>query len=376
MATYYTEKGKLEGEYRQAFERAKTYSMLKGIDADADEDMMMNLVDILYTAQVEGKPVCKIIGDDVEKFCKDYFEEYLKNNKENLESTVKRIFSWFYSICWLIMILCLLEIVFPEKKVELTEAYIDISGVVFGSIVGFIFGSLIVYILQSIIFKVKKINAIAVAFIYLSVLVLLTTVSVLLCMKRDIKIPLLYTAIVTGVYIIVYKSVQLYSRKKKTGSIKKAKKQSSFKEILSEGWNEGLREIPLEFKSKWEKKNKKLRKKAKPEITPQEFTDKIKKQVKNDVIIIGSTYSIIYIVFIIIVSLDSTVEDTIIFGIILGLVYAVLCKIFLFGAIRKARVDIIRKCDEEGITIIELADRIEQEKTGVEEKDKKIDNKS
>lgn len=376
MATYFLEKEKLEGEYRQAFERAETYSMLKGIDSDADEDMLMNLVDILYTAQVEGKPACKIIGDDVEKFCKDYFEEYLKDNKENLESTVKRIFSWLYSMCWLIMILCLLEIVFPEEKVELAKAYIDISGVVFGSIVGFIFGSLVVYILQSMIFKVKKINATAVAFIYLSVLVLLTAVSVILCLERDIKIPLLYTMIATVVYIIAYKSVQLYSRKKKTGSIKKVKKESSFKEIWKEGWNEGLKEIPLEFKSKWEKRNKKLREKGKPEITPQEFTDKIKKQVKNDVIIIGSTYSIIYIVFITFIALDSTVEDTIIFAIFLGLIFAVLCKIFLFGAIRKARVDMIRKCDEEGITIIELADRIEQEKTCVEENYKKIDNKS
>ena len=363
METYYFQKEKLKGEYRETFERVETYSFVNGIDQNTDEEMMMNLLDMLYTAQVEGKPVKKIVGEDIEKFCKDYFE----GTEVKLESKIKRIPAWLYSCCWLIMIICILELVFPEEKTSITDAYIDVSGLVFGSIVGFVAGSLIMYVLRVVVFKVKKINATVVSFIYLAIFVVLLVISIALCSGRDIRIPLILSMTISGIYIVIYKIVQLYVRKKATGTIRKNKQKSRLKEIWNEAKNEGIRTLPVEFKNKYEKKNKTLRKRGKAEMTPQEFTDKIRKDNKNYVITLASTYSIIYIVFLIMVAYDSTVIDTIIFGAILAVFFAFLCKIFLFGNIRKMREDMIRKCDEEGITIIELANRIEQEKICLEE---------
>ena len=53
MASYMIEKEKLEGEYKEAFERVEAYAMLRGVDSETQEDRLMNLVDLLLTAQVE-----------------------------------------------------------------------------------------------------------------------------------------------------------------------------------------------------------------------------------------------------------------------------------------------------------------------------------
>lgn len=372
MESYIFEKEKLEGEYRQTFERVETYSFVKSIDNDIAEDMLMNLLDMLYTAQVEGKPVKKIVGDDIERFCEDYFED----KEDKLGDKIKRIPKLLYSCCWIMMVLCILDIVFPEEKIKITDAYVDVGGVIFGSITGLVGSLLILYILRLILFKVKKINAAVVEGIFLAVFAVLFVILIALYGDREVRISLIKAMTISGIYIVIYKSIQLYMRNKTTGTIKKVKKKSLYKEIWHEGLKEGMRTLPIEFKNKWEKKNKRLRNRGKAEITPEEFTDKIRKDNKTYVVFLPVTYSIIYIIFLIGVAYSSTIIDTIIFGIILAIVYGILLKIFLFGNIRKMREDMIRKCDEEGITIIDLANRIEQEKTCLEENYKKTNNKN
>lgn len=63
---------KLEGEYKEVFGKIDMYVCADSIEESAKEDMMSNLLDVFLTAQEEGRPVKKIIGTDIEKFCKEF----------------------------------------------------------------------------------------------------------------------------------------------------------------------------------------------------------------------------------------------------------------------------------------------------------------
>ena len=69
----------LEGEYKTIFEKADMYGTLeKCSDENIRDDKMMNLYDLLLQAQIDKTPVSKIIGEDIEEFCKSYFFVLLK----------------------------------------------------------------------------------------------------------------------------------------------------------------------------------------------------------------------------------------------------------------------------------------------------------
>ena len=60
----------LNGEYKEAFTKIDMYGSMGNVDMDIYEDRIMNLYDMFVEAQEEGKPVEKIIGKDIEGFCK------------------------------------------------------------------------------------------------------------------------------------------------------------------------------------------------------------------------------------------------------------------------------------------------------------------
>lgn len=72
--SYFSFGENLKTPYREVFERAHIYASLKEMPKSDFDDSMLNLYDVLYTAQEEGKPVEKIVGQDLEQFCQDYFQ--------------------------------------------------------------------------------------------------------------------------------------------------------------------------------------------------------------------------------------------------------------------------------------------------------------
>ena len=77
----------LEGAYKDAYERVELYALTTNMGEAVKDEMLMNLLDSLLNAQKKGKPVEKIVGKDIEQFCKDYFQEY--GIKERLKESVK-----------------------------------------------------------------------------------------------------------------------------------------------------------------------------------------------------------------------------------------------------------------------------------------------
>lgn len=66
----------LHTTYKKAFEDVSMYAIAHYLSGEKYEEAMLNLYDVLFQAQADGQPVEKIIGKDVEEFCKYYFADY------------------------------------------------------------------------------------------------------------------------------------------------------------------------------------------------------------------------------------------------------------------------------------------------------------
>lgn len=83
---------KLKGEYKEVFDKAEIFVGVRNIAGDEGNEMMMDLLDFLLSAQNEGKPVEEVIGTDVEKFCASYFSSYtMKNHLMNVPKALYRL---------------------------------------------------------------------------------------------------------------------------------------------------------------------------------------------------------------------------------------------------------------------------------------------
>lgn len=368
MASYMIEKEKLEGEYKEAFERVEAYAMLRGVDSETQEDRLMNLVDLLLTAQVEQKPVEKIVGKNIRHFCKDYFGDY-----SALEHAVIGFPSWLYRGAWIIFIFCILDAVFPENEenFHIISATTEIQGYLFGIVTGIILSLILGSVGQVILFRLKKVNVRVI-----SVIVIFVGVSAVIggCIwmgDRTISVPLLPTMIISGGYVAVYKGIQLALRYRKYGTFKKPVKDGSVKEIFKESYQESMqKDLPKELKKRFLKMNGKRRKRGKPELTPEEYMAFLHKQNKkilfqNKILLV--LYILIWVFFVVLVATDSTVEDTLLFAVILGFLLVPLYLLLSCCAKKLAAGNekLLEQCEEEEITVIELAERIETD--GIEQ---------
>lgn len=367
MTSYFIGKEKLLGEYRDTFEKIETYSMLHGFDEDTDNEMMMNMLDILYTAQVNNKPVEKIIGSDIEQFCKDYFSECNKG-----EPILRRLPQFLYSLSVLIFVLSIIEIIFPEENIPVTKATVNVNGILVGMICGIVVSLVIGYIGEKILFKLKKVKANLTAIIIFVIFVATCIFATIISVDETVNIKLFPALVISSIFIVVYKGWQLFGRYKKYGSLKKPVKENSLKQIWRESFNEGLEEqkykIAIKLRKQYEKKNAKLKKKGKSEITPQEYSEWLhKRNIKNRKIYeyaLSIFYIVIYIVFLIEEFMSGgTVKECVIES-VCAFVFLFIIYLFVmkFAKVYDMNEKFLNKCDEEGVTIIELAQIYESKK--------------
>ena len=243
-------------------------------------------------------------------------------------------------------------------------------------LLGLLFGNMAVMlgiaIIKPFVFKSKWLNAQKAGFIMvvLDIAVLIAVVLLLgfLPDKFKIEVPLFPIILVSAAYLAFYYILKYAANWKKYGSIKEPEwEDESF-------WGKVIEsvkaEMPAEFKKRFEKINKKNAQKNKPLITAEEFTEKIKKENKTTIRNVSITYGILTIC---IVLIAFPLISELSFAILWTAIF-VICEIlfyrFFMKSLKLAR-EVILHCEEEGITMIELAERIEREsKEGEEENDR------
>lgn len=79
--SYYQYRVNLNDIYRPVFEQVETYVFAQNIDVNTREDRMGELLDIFLNAQANGKPVNSIVGNDIERFCKNFCSDFTVKNR-------------------------------------------------------------------------------------------------------------------------------------------------------------------------------------------------------------------------------------------------------------------------------------------------------
>lgn len=67
---------RLTGEYKDAFAGVETYALSISIDEETQNEKLDELLDMFLSAQEAGTPLEKIIGNNMDRFCKNYFFRY------------------------------------------------------------------------------------------------------------------------------------------------------------------------------------------------------------------------------------------------------------------------------------------------------------
>ncbi len=102
--SYIFYKEKLNAEYKSVFEQVEMYVSLQTIDETTSEERLGDLLDIFLSAQDAGKPVQKIVGSNLEQFCKAFCSDFGVKNRVFL------ILDWLKSTAWLLAVISIIDI--------------------------------------------------------------------------------------------------------------------------------------------------------------------------------------------------------------------------------------------------------------------------
>lgn len=350
----------LKGEYKEAFMKIDMYGSMGNVNMDIYEDRIMNLYDMFVEAQEEGKPVEKIIGKDIEGFCKAYYN--CSEEKKWYVDLAKR----FCNIMTIIFVYCVLETFWVrEDKIDFFEDKINIMPIVVGLIVGFILVGLGKLINKQVTFKKEKVNPAPYSILLLVVFVVGVICAPIFKDDINISVPLGITTIVSGVITGIYLLMKIIIRIVNRDKIKLAKEEKAQrKDALDEiEFRAGIKAVADGMASRYNKKVKKNQKKGK-EYTHDEFIQSIRKEIKDEKqynIVVG----VILLIFVGINVVKSFFEaepiPMIVFTVILILVEIFIYKWFVkFNREQTMSYEIILDdCEKRDITITEYVEQME-----------------
>lgn len=354
----------LKGKYREVFEKADLYGSFKGVEEEILEDKLMNLYDLLMEAQHEGKPVEKIIGPDMEKFCKEYFED---SEEQNWWKTFpKRLFR--VMVC--LMIIEGIDVIAALEDVKnLLDIKTDMTPFLFGFAVAYILDGIIGAIVKPMIFK-KNIKPIVYYLISLVVWFGVIIAGVVLLGEYEINIPAFPIFVVSAIYVVIYLIVTFTWRYKTMGRFTKLDKEDKrvkkeFDREMSDKYLEDASASGMAWRFK--RLNKKKMRKENAELTQEEFAAKVREEDRRA----GSLDKWITVFFAAIVIVPAVLEminNTIVDGLILGAMLAVLEFVIWRFTVKtekensRQRLQILDECEKRGITIVEYAQILKKEK--------------
>lgn len=350
--TYMTEQ--LRGEYREIFEKTELYGTFSEVNAEVQDDLMMNLFDLLLTAQEEEKPVEKIIGSDMEKFCKEYFQNY------DWRERMRYFPANLYRLTRAIFILELLDYFCLEENVDLFQAQSNITPYLGGFGLSLIFTMMVDIFIRPMIFRLK-----IKPYLYYVGFLLVWAGTIALCIRLTdgmvLGIPMFPILLVSGIYNLIYLMIRSVWRYRHYGSIRRP--HSEAREFERSAEKASMEQIMLDMMvKKYKSKNRRLEKKGKKGLTPGEYTEQVRgeyEKLRHSWIWGLLIFAAVILPSIIFTALSSTLWDTVLFALVIIVVESGIYW-FIFSTERnnnQIRKDILDACEDEGISVIEYAIR-------------------
>ena len=182
MMDYTAMAEQLTGEYRTIFEKVELYSDMNGIPEEIKADRLMNLLDLLTTAEADQKPAMEIIGSDIRTFCKEYFADY------DMRSKISEIPKKIYDLARPLLCILLLDIFLldhPTKNLIYMKS--DILPVISGIMVGILLAILLKDLIGPIIYRSKKIPTIVFYVLVIVLFIAFIVISMNIIEDRDLQ---------------------------------------------------------------------------------------------------------------------------------------------------------------------------------------------
>lgn len=351
----------LKGEYRKTFEKIGLYGDMSNINHDIVEDRICNIYDLLMEAQNEGKPVEKIVGNNLEKFCKSYFRY------DGVGSVLKDIFKRVLNVAVIMLVFSFIEyFLLSEELVPITEAKVSIEALFIGIFIGFVIAGYGRYVQKKKIFIESDVKL----GWHIGVILVIFFVGIggLTALLKDVSIQLsfLTLVLVTGLYIVCYILFVMIYRFVKYGSLRNPNKLSKEERAERDAANKEIEErseaitTARDLSERYLKLKAKNQKKGKPEYTMADFIKLIKKEVSQ-----GKTNKIFMIVLAVGATAFSTfqsynsdgVKGALVMFIILGGIMTVV-TVFMWKILTEVNASmkqVIETCEERDIGIDEYA---------------------
>lgn len=357
---------KLTGEYKHAFSKISMYGTMTPLEHDRYEDRVLNIYDTLMAAQKDKKPVEKIIGRDIEAFCRSYYEN------QGLSEWVGNIFNRIFKVMLVLLVYSVVQLALElaDRGGSIGVADIEVNAAPFlvGILAGFIIIAIEAVAKHKLLLKTDKIKNSVYAVGILVIFFICIAVGVVLFGDIDAKLPLWIMLAASGGYSVMYVLLAGIFRYRKTGTLK------NINRINRQELKEFNKELTLEYDirtsaegmaEQFDKMKKKYLKKGKPEPKYTEFVKKM--YADHRFMRYAEIFFVIVSLGICVVNIAVNIssEDMLAVIIASAIVLAVNLCIFRFimGAIREVEVAqcmILKECEERGIDIYEYVADMEK----------------
>ena len=357
---------KFTGEYKRAFAKISMYGTMTPIDSAKYEDRVLNIYDVLLSAQNDGKPVEKIIGRDMEAFCKTY---YANNGVGDwLGNILKRVFGVMlilvaYSLAELFMI-----ITDEADNVGFFDMRINAAPFLIGVLVGLVVCGIEDIAKHRLLLRTDKIKNSVYVVGALIVFAVCVAVGLVLFGNIDAKMPLWVMLTVSGGYSILYILFKGIMRYRENGTLKNTDR------LNRQELKEFNKELTLEYDirtsaegmvEQFDKMKRKYAKKGKPEPQYKDFVKKMHDDHKM------TRYIEVIFVFAIVaicavnIALNIGSEDMAVAIIAAVVAAAVSLIIFRFAMsvireVEKAQNIVLDECDRNGIDIYQYVAKAQE----------------
>lgn len=348
-------KDKLKGEYLQTFDKIELYGMVENQDNDMYQERMMDLLDTFLTAQTKGMPVSKIVGKDVESFCKTYFEDC------SLKERLKKLPKKFIGMAWWIFIMEWLFIWEDlQNGVSIWSVKSDMEPYLMGILIGVVAFGILLALFKPLVFRIKWLSSTMFSVIVLVLWIGCIILAVSLELPIVVELPAWILLFISGIYILLYHTITICQNWKIYGTPWKPKETVSFTKSINASVEE---QMPGELKKKFEKRNKKRIKANKLLQTPEEFMAELRKEVKQE-----KTWGYVCFIAMLLFGIyhgafsfrDAGVVGGVIYLCLFLLIEIPIWKLFFAFDGNTPKKKVLDTCDRLGITIIEFAEKLEE----------------
>ncbi len=270
--SYLLYKDKLKGEYHETFNQVEFYCETLGMDRCLIEERLNELMDVFISAQESEKPIEKIVGKDINSFCKSFCSDIgFKNRATNF-------FDHFKNVVWYVLIFSILNLIVDISELPQGETLSIWSAdgvvadgfIIWGAVLtvcSAICNAFIVWIMDKFHIAPTKTKRV----IYWIVSFLLVGVLIYFIFEENSSstVPVGYLLSFCSIYLVAY-----YSLNHKRLAARKANKVKFWDTV----------EVDTDTKTlvkAFNKKNRRLERKGKPCLSRDEFLEKTENDLKN-----------------------------------------------------------------------------------------------